>query len=145
MGSLSRFVACGNPWIAEGALNGVRRHEFLRDELPRGNQPNGAACCNRIAAYDLPSGRHSTSSVVPSQAVLEVASRRAGDERRAFPPHRGTELQPADEVAGTVFQLTPAELTAADAYEVSDYARVSVRLKSGLEAWVYVRAPALPS
>jgi gamma-glutamyl AIG2-like cyclotransferase len=49
---------------------------------------------------------------------------------------------PADEVAGTVFQVTPAELIAADAYEVSDYARVSVRLKSGLEAWVYVRAPA---
>jgi gamma-glutamylcyclotransferase (GGCT)/AIG2-like uncharacterized protein YtfP len=49
---------------------------------------------------------------------------------------------PADEVAGTVFQVTPAELAVADAYEVSDYARVSVRLKSGLEAWVYVRAPA---
>jgi gamma-glutamylcyclotransferase (GGCT)/AIG2-like uncharacterized protein YtfP len=46
-----------------------------------------------------------------------------------------------DEVAGTVFQITPAELAAADAYEVSDYARVAVRLKSGAEAWVYVRAP----
>jgi gamma-glutamylcyclotransferase (GGCT)/AIG2-like uncharacterized protein YtfP len=48
---------------------------------------------------------------------------------------------PADQVAGMVFQVTTAELAAADAYEVSDYARVSVRLMSGLEAWVYVRAP----
>jgi len=29
-------------------------------------------------------------------------------------------------------------LVAADAYEVSDYQRVSVRLASGLDAWVYV-------
>ena len=47
---------------------------------------------------------------------------------------------PADRVAGTVFQITEAELSAADAYEVSDYRRVSVRLQSGREAWVYVRA-----
>ncbi len=45
-----------------------------------------------------------------------------------------------DEVAGTVFQITPAELAAADAYEVADYRRVRLRLKSGLNAWVYVRA-----
>jgi hypothetical protein len=47
---------------------------------------------------------------------------------------------PADEVAGMVFRLTPAELAAADTYEVSDYKRISVRLKSGLEAFVYVGA-----
>lgn len=47
---------------------------------------------------------------------------------------------PADTVAGTVFAITPAELAAADAYEVSDYRRVAVRLASGLEAWVYVQA-----
>ncbi len=45
-----------------------------------------------------------------------------------------------DEVGGTVFEITAEELTAADKYEVSDYKRVSVTLKSGLEAWVYVRA-----
>jgi len=32
------------------------------------------------------------------------------------------------------------ELAAADQYEVADYKRVSVDLKSGLQAWVYVRA-----
>ena len=47
---------------------------------------------------------------------------------------------PLDEVGGTVFEITVRELAAADQYEVSDYKRVSVRLKSGLDAWVYVRA-----
>ena len=39
-----------------------------------------------------------------------------------------------------MFEITESELAAADDYEVSDYKRVSVRLKSGLVAWVYVRA-----
>lgn len=47
---------------------------------------------------------------------------------------------PADEVPGIVFRITPAELAAADTYEVSDYQRIAVRLKSGLEAFVYVGA-----
>jgi Gamma-glutamyl cyclotransferase, AIG2-like len=47
---------------------------------------------------------------------------------------------PVDEVAGVVFCITTAELAAADTYEVSDYKRVAVRLKSGLEAFVYVGA-----
>ena len=46
----------------------------------------------------------------------------------------------ADEIAGTVFQLTAAELDAADRYEVDDYTRIAVTLKSGLAAWVYVAA-----
>jgi hypothetical protein len=45
----------------------------------------------------------------------------------------------ADEVPGTVFRITPEELAAADRYEVSDYTRTRVTLKSGLEAWAYVR------
>ncbi|WP_063581149.1 gamma-glutamylcyclotransferase family protein [Achromobacter ruhlandii] len=47
---------------------------------------------------------------------------------------------PRDEVAGMVFEITGQELEAADRYEVSDYKRVSVRLKSGAQAWVYVKA-----
>jgi len=47
---------------------------------------------------------------------------------------------PADEVAGTLFQISEEELWAADAYEVADYARTQVRLTSGAEAWVYIRA-----
>jgi hypothetical protein len=47
---------------------------------------------------------------------------------------------PNDEVTGTLFLITEAELAAADAYEVSDYKRVEVSLRSGRRAWVYVRA-----
>ncbi len=45
----------------------------------------------------------------------------------------------ADRVPGMVFAITPRELTAADAYEVDDYERVSVVLMSGTQAWVYVK------
>jgi gamma-glutamylcyclotransferase (GGCT)/AIG2-like uncharacterized protein YtfP len=47
---------------------------------------------------------------------------------------------PGDEVQGKVFRITEAELKAADAYEVADYKRVEVPLRSGNTAWVYVRA-----
>ncbi len=47
---------------------------------------------------------------------------------------------PVDEVPGVVFRITPAELAAADTYEVSDYKRISMLLKSGMEAFVYVAA-----
>jgi len=45
-----------------------------------------------------------------------------------------------DEVPGVVLKITAAELAAAGTYEVSDYKRIAVRLKSGLEAFVYVGA-----
>ena len=48
--------------------------------------------------------------------------------------------QPSDQAEGMVFEITDEELAAADRYEVADYKRVSVKLKSGLEAWVYVQA-----
>jgi len=47
---------------------------------------------------------------------------------------------PTDEVSGTLFEITEQELAHADAYEVADYKRISVTLKSGQVAWVYVRA-----
>ena len=44
-------------------------------------------------------------------------------------------------VSGTVFEVTDAELTAADQYEQrAAYKRVSAMLASGKEAWVYVDA-----
>lgn len=46
----------------------------------------------------------------------------------------------SDEIAGTVFEITEQELLAADEYEVADYRRVGVLLKSGASAWVYVQA-----
>jgi hypothetical protein len=49
---------------------------------------------------------------------------------------------PGDAVPGTAYRINQAELAAADAYEVEDCTRVSVRLGSGIEAFVYVSARA---
>ena len=49
-----------------------------------------------------------------------------------------------DRVAGTVFEISDAELAAADAYEVDAYRRVLAPLASGLNAWVYVDARFAP-
>ncbi len=43
-----------------------------------------------------------------------------------------------NKVAGMVFDVTPEELKRADAYEVTDYERISVHLQSGVRAWVYI-------
>jgi hypothetical protein len=45
---------------------------------------------------------------------------------------------PRDAVSGTVFSISAEELDAADRYEVDDYVRISVRLASGTQAFVYV-------
>jgi hypothetical protein len=49
-----------------------------------------------------------------------------------------------DSVTGMVFQITPTELANADTYEVTAYKRVSVKLASGQQAWVYVDAQFAP-
>lgn len=53
-------------------------------------------------------------------------------------------LKPTDRadaaVAGTVFAISEADLAAADEYEVDDYRRITVPLRSGDQAWVYVFA-----
>ena len=46
---------------------------------------------------------------------------------------------PGSQVDGTVFEVTDAELAAADAFEApAQYARIEVTLASGTRAWVYV-------
>lgn len=47
-------------------------------------------------------------------------------------------------VPGTVFEITDAELEAADRYEVAAYTRVAGELASGKRAWVYVDARFAP-
>lgn len=52
-------------------------------------------------------------------------------------------LRPVDHetgIPGTVFTLDDDDLAAADAYEVDDYTRILVPLRSGVQAWVYVLA-----
>lgn len=46
--------------------------------------------------------------------------------------------QSADVVHGTVFAVSREELQRADTYEVAAYKRISVILRSGTRAWVYV-------
>jgi gamma-glutamylcyclotransferase (GGCT)/AIG2-like uncharacterized protein YtfP len=47
---------------------------------------------------------------------------------------------PEDAVPGTVFEITEQELAAADAYEEdAEYVRIFVTLRSGAQAWVYIR------
>ncbi|WP_201313464.1 gamma-glutamylcyclotransferase family protein [Dyella sp. EPa41] len=70
--------------------------------------------------------------------ITDPAVLRQSGER--FHPIVAPSGDPADEVPGKVFRVSIAELAAADRYEVSDYRRVAVRLKSGREAWVYVQA-----
>ncbi len=43
-------------------------------------------------------------------------------------------------VDGVIYELTEADLAAADAYEGGLYRRIPVRLASGTEAWAYVAA-----
>jgi len=47
---------------------------------------------------------------------------------------------PNDAVEGVIFDITEAELAAADAYEVDDYMRVSAVSAGGVETFVYVLA-----
>jgi gamma-glutamylcyclotransferase (GGCT)/AIG2-like uncharacterized protein YtfP len=46
----------------------------------------------------------------------------------------------SDEVPGSVFELTDAELAQADDYEVDAYVRISASLKSGSQCWIYAAA-----
>ena len=53
--------------------------------------------------------------------------------------------KPDSRVRGMVFEVTDAELTAADEYERrADYVRIAVTLASGERAWVYVDARTAP-
>ena len=45
---------------------------------------------------------------------------------------------PRDEVPGMVLRINQTDLAAADAYEPAEYKRALVRLRSGIEAYVYV-------
>jgi gamma-glutamylcyclotransferase (GGCT)/AIG2-like uncharacterized protein YtfP len=74
------------------------------------------------------------------QSMIEITDpeviRKSG---KSFHPIVAASADPGDTVPGKVFQITPAELAAADAYEAADYKRVRVRLRSGIEAWVYIK------
>lgn len=47
---------------------------------------------------------------------------------------------PNDTISGTVFTITKEELFQADKYEVGDYKRIEIVLRSGQKAWVFISA-----
>ena len=67
----------------------------------------------------------------------EATVRLSGRARHAMAKFTG---DPSDSIPGTVFAVTPEEIQRADEYEVAAYKRVSVFLRSGVRAWVYVDA-----
>ena len=74
------------------------------------------------------------------QAMIEITDPQViCQSGQKFHPIVTPTNNPKDEVPGKVFRLTESELAAADRYEVADYKRVLVILKSGKEAWVYIR------
>ena len=52
-----------------------------------------------------------------------------------------TIMEPGDgpPIEGMLFVISAADLARADAYESAEYTRIEVRLRSGTDAWVYVR------
>lgn len=80
---------------------------------------------------------------LPGYIVSEVEitdERVLRESGKAFHPILRFTGNAQDEVAGTVFELTEAELAQADDYEVDAYVRISARLKSGTECWIYAAA-----
>ena len=76
-----------------------------------------------------------------SQDVAPPTAQTAADPCPDDSDERGSRSDDAaDTVEGRVFRINADELAAADRYEVSDYVRVLAPLRSGRQAWVYVRA-----
>ena len=67
---------------------------------------------------------------IKDPSVLEIS------ETKTHPIIRFTGMAD-DVVEGTVFEVTSDELLEADNYEVEDYKRIEVVLKSGMKGWVY--------
>ena len=67
---------------------------------------------------------------IRDQAVIE----KSGTDMHPILVHTG---EPADVVAGMVFEITQAELEKADEYEVEDYRRTLAAMNSGAQAWIY--------
>jgi hypothetical protein len=79
---------------------------------------------DRLPGYDLSTLAISDPSVTALSGSAEHPIARATGD-------------PDDHIDGTVFEISDAELVAADGYEVDDYTRALVPLASGLTAWVY--------
>jgi hypothetical protein len=90
------------------------------------------------AAVQLATFGHPLPGTRDELVGFAVKPLRRGDKQLANAV-RSTAAQ--DRVTGTTYELTDAELLAADAYERAEsYARIAVTLVSGADAWMYVEA-----
>jgi gamma-glutamylcyclotransferase (GGCT)/AIG2-like uncharacterized protein YtfP len=88
-------------------------------------------------------GRELTGSpdVLPGYEIFEIPINNAEAEAELGITHYYN-IRPdtASDVPGTVYELTHEELARADQYEEdADYRRIRVTLRSGTDAWVYIR------
>jgi len=98
-------------------------------------QPNvQMATFNRL--LEGPADALSGYTLTPLIIADEYVVRTSGLSVHTAARHTGN---PADMVPGTLYSITPAELEAADSYEVKEMMRVEVTLASGAPAFVYVR------
>jgi uncharacterized protein YndB with AHSA1/START domain len=80
----------------------------------------------------------------PAQVAIEDVAMRArtGRSHHDNAAHTG---RPGSRVCGMAFEVTEAELAAADGYErQAGYVRIEVTLASGTTAWVYIDARSVP-
>lgn len=82
---------------------------------------------------DVQTGYHLSQLEINNHNVVEMS----GTATHPILIHTGKET---DEVSGVFFDISPHELQQADGYEVEDYKRICVQLRSGTRAWVYVSA-----
>ena len=85
---------------------------------------------NLVGEKDILLGYKLENLKIKDPSVLEIS------EAKTHPIIRFTGTN-VDVVEGTVFEVTSDELLEADNYEVEDYKRIEVILKSGIKSWVY--------
>ncbi|MES2290749.1 MAG: M24 family metallopeptidase [Pseudomonadota bacterium] len=92
------------------------------------------ACFGRLVegVADAMPGYRTVQIEITDEDVLSASGERF--HLRAEPS-----ANPDDSVPGTVFRLNEADIWAADDYEGENYVRETVRLASGIDAWVYVK------
>jgi hypothetical protein len=95
----------------------VQRAVFGR---PVSGQPDA------IVGYDL------VPVTISSQQAVAISGKAV---HTTLVPAKGA----AAPIEGVVFHISPEDLAAADRYESAEYKRIKVALRSGIEAWVYVR------
>ena len=85
---------------------------------------------NLVGKKDILLGYKLENLKIKDPSVLEIS------ETKTHPIIRFTGID-QDIVQGTVFEVSSDELIEADNYEVEDYKRIEVILKSGIKSWVY--------